>query len=333
MIPEIDKIIEYESESYKVDFKKEEYPLGKNAKKNELLKDIIAFANQHSDDDKYIIIGIKEIDGLNKQIFDVGYPTDDANYRQFVQDNIEPKINFEYKTCKYKDWTICYFRIFQNIDRPYLFKKDVVNPVTGKLDFKYGDGFIRIGTSSKKIGRKELDDNAKNLKKYFDRRSDLEILPIIGCPTDEEISNLDIQYLDIAVVNKSKKSIDFFDIEMQLTKAKEFTVLSETDFKRELKEQVRTDSLFGNLSIDTPNINFLHVSISENDSELKIVRNAMKNRTAITLPQNSEIKDIFEQSLILLQDSQQIIKAVVTIRSDDFTDGPLIQEIVFQTKN
>jgi hypothetical protein len=79
--------------------------------------------------------------------------------------------------------------------------------------------------------------------------------------------------------------------------------------------------------------NFLvHFSISENDTELSIVRNAMKGRTAITLPQNSEKKDIFDQSLILLEDTPQNIKAVVTIRCDDFLDGALTQEIVFETK-
>jgi len=334
MTPQIDRIIEYECESYKVDFKKEEYLLGKNPKKNELLKDIIAFANHLSDDDKYIIIGVKDTDGLNKEIFNVANPTDEAKYQQFVQDSIEPKINFEYKAYKYKGQTICYFRIFQNIDRPYLFKKDILNPETGKPDYKYGDGVIRIGTSSKKIGRKELDDIAKSLMKYSDRRSDLEIIPIVGTPTDDEISNLNIKYLDIAVVNKSNKSIDF-DIEMTLTKANGFALLSEVDFKRELKEQERkkkANSPFGKLHFEVPVIGNFHVSFSENDTELNIVRNAMKSRTAITLPQNSERKDIFDQSIILLQDTPQKIKAVVTIRSDDFPDGALIQEIVFETK-
>ena len=53
------EIIEYENESHRVDFKKIEYPLGKDAKKNEILKDFSAFANHLSDDDKFIIIGIK----------------------------------------------------------------------------------------------------------------------------------------------------------------------------------------------------------------------------------------------------------------------------------
>jgi predicted HTH transcriptional regulator len=174
MIIDIGYLIEYESESYSLDFKKEEYPLGKDEKKNELLKDICAFANQLSDADKFIVIGVKVINGENKEIFNVDCPTDEAKYQQFILDNIEPNVNFEYKVYKYTDKTICYFRIFNNTDRPYLFKKDVINPQTNKLNYKYGDGFTRIGSASKKIGRKELDDINKNRVKYFDRRKDLK---------------------------------------------------------------------------------------------------------------------------------------------------------------
>ena len=41
MTIQIEKIIEYENESYKVDFKKEEYPLGKNIKKNVTIQEEI----------------------------------------------------------------------------------------------------------------------------------------------------------------------------------------------------------------------------------------------------------------------------------------------------
>ncbi|HEY0297883.1 MAG TPA: ATP-binding protein [Arachidicoccus sp.] len=143
---DIAHIIKYETESTKVDFKKEEYHLGKNAKKNELLKDISAFANYISDEDKFIIIGVEDIDGTDKKIFSIDNPTDEAKYQQFVHENIEPKINFEYKPCQYEDKLIRYFRIFGNTNRPYLFKKEVINPVSNKPEYNYGDGVIRIGT-------------------------------------------------------------------------------------------------------------------------------------------------------------------------------------------
>jgi predicted HTH transcriptional regulator len=58
MIEKLVEIIKYHSESVYVDFKSQEYPLGKNGKKNEILKDISAMANHPSNEPKYIVIGI-----------------------------------------------------------------------------------------------------------------------------------------------------------------------------------------------------------------------------------------------------------------------------------
>lgn len=60
MSDKIKELIEYHSESHLLDFKREQYLLGKNPKKYELLKDISAMANHPSNDDKYIIIGVVE---------------------------------------------------------------------------------------------------------------------------------------------------------------------------------------------------------------------------------------------------------------------------------
>jgi hypothetical protein len=325
-------LIEYESESFRVDFKKEEYPLGKDGKKNELLKDICAFANQLSDDDKFIVIGVKETGGVSKEIFNIDNPTDEAKYQQFIQDN-EPKINFEYKVDKHIDKTMCFFRIFKNKERPYLFKKDVINPQTNKPDYKYGDGFIRIGSSSRKIGRKELDDINKNKLKYFDRRSDLEIVPVIGSPSDGEIKNLDIKYLDIEVINKANKSINF-DIEMKLTKKEGFLILAELDFKKQLRKQnliKKTNLFLPEINFKQPLIGNFNIDTTENESELIVSRTPIKNRTAITLPQNSKQKDVFNQCVILVQNQKNQIKGEVTIRSDDLIDGAFVKKIIFET--
>lgn len=150
------EIIEYENESHRVDFKKMEYGLGNDAKKNEILKDFSAFTNHLSDDDKFIIIGIKEKEDKTKEIFGIDNPTDEAKYRQFINDNIEPQINFEYNHLSYKNKKICFFRLSENNNRPYLFKKDSKNPIDGKTEFKYGDGFIRVGTSTKKNWKKRI---------------------------------------------------------------------------------------------------------------------------------------------------------------------------------
>ena len=119
------KILMYDSESPSLDFKEIQYSLENNPKKNELLKDISAMANYPGDQDKFIIIGVIESNGVAEKFRDVGQLIDEAKYQQFVLSNIEPKINFEYKKFLYQNHQLAYFRIFNNVDRPYLFKKDV----------------------------------------------------------------------------------------------------------------------------------------------------------------------------------------------------------------
>ena len=60
MSNKIEEIISYSSESHLLDFKSEQYLLGKNPKKYELLKDISSMANHPSNEDKYRIIGVSE---------------------------------------------------------------------------------------------------------------------------------------------------------------------------------------------------------------------------------------------------------------------------------
>ena len=328
------EIIEYENESHRVDFKKIEYPLGNDAKKNEILKDFSAFANHLSDDDKFIIIGIKEKEDKSKETFGIDNPTDEAKYRQFINDNIEPQINFEYNHFYYKDKTICFFKLSDNNNRPYLFKKDSKNPIGSKTDFKYGDGFIRVGTSTKKIGRKELDDINENKKKYQNRQEDIDIIPIIGKPSDKEIDKCDIKYLDLKITNKSSKSIDI-DIEILLKQSKDYTILLEEDFLREIQkignQQKKSSPFLSTVDLINPILSNIHINSRENETEFIVERNQLKHKFALTLAQNSVNDNIFLQSILLLEQNSNIIEAQVIIRSDDFTKGALIKNITFET--
>lgn len=70
------EIIKYGSESSTIDFKKVGYPTVKHAKKHEIIKDIIAMANHPSNEDKFIIIGVKDQD-----LFNIEEQVDDAQYQ------------------------------------------------------------------------------------------------------------------------------------------------------------------------------------------------------------------------------------------------------------
>lgn len=328
------EIIEYENESHRVDFKKIEYPLGKDTKKNEILKDFSAFANHLSDDDKFIIIGIKEKEDKSKETFGIDNPTDEAKYRQFINENIEPQINFEYNHFYYKDKTICVFKLSENNNRPYLFNKDCKNPIDSKTEFKYGDGFIRVGTSTKKIGRKELDDINENKKKYQNRQEDIDFVPVIGKPSDKEIKKWDVKYLDLKITNKSNKSIDI-DVEIILKKSQDYEILLEEDFLREIQKkenlQKKSSPFSPIVHIINPILSNIHINSRENEAEFIVERNQLKNKFALTLAQNSINDNVFLQSIILLERNSNIIEAQVLIRSDDFTKGALIKNITFET--
>lgn len=123
MSDKIIEILEYGSEGYLVDFKQEEYLLGKYPKKHEFLKDISAMANHPKDEDKYIIIGAAEKNGMADSLMDIPKLTDQAQYQEYLNAYIEPAITFEYKPITFKGKELAYFRIFDNKNRPYLLRK------------------------------------------------------------------------------------------------------------------------------------------------------------------------------------------------------------------
>lgn len=332
MNEQISKIIEYESESYKVDFKSEQYPLGKNPKRSEFLKDIMAFANHISDEDKYIIIGIKDSNSENKTILEVSALIDEAKYQEFLLENVEPKINFEYKPVQYNGKQIAYFRIFNNTDRPYLFKKDIINQ-NGKVDYKYGEGFIRTGTTSRKIGRKELDDINKSKMNYSDRRSDITIESTIGSSQNNNLDLFDIKYIDVNIINHSNKSIDL-DIELKIFKSENYLIAYEYDMIKKVEEERQKKSILSwtNISIPIerkPILLNLNIDFEETATELIFKRKPFKTKTGFRLLQNNNEKEVFQQNILLLKGEVSTVRGFLVIRSDDFINGPLRKEISF----
>lgn len=327
MTTEIDQIIKYHSESSVLDFKREHYELGKHIKRNEILKDISSFANHLSNHPKYIIIGIKEKNGIADEIFDIDDSKDEAIFQQFVFDNIEPKINFEFKYTTYENKKIAYFKIFENFDRPYLFKKDVINPSNNKTDFQKGDGYIRLGTSTKKLDRNDFEEIYKLKFSSYDRKDDLLINSYFNNPNDSDLTELEIKYIDIEIINNSNKSIDF-EVEMKVYKGEGFSIISETDLKSIIFEQ-KSNYPFA-ISIEMAQIPNLFVTFKDEKDYVLITRNTLNRKAAVSLPQHSSEADIFFQQIFVLSENPSEIKADLIVRSDDFVDGPLKRELVFK---
>lgn len=321
----IHDIIRYENESSTVDFKKTEYPLGQNPKKYDILKDFSAFANNLSDEDKYIVVGVKEKEDKSKEFYNIETPTDDAKYQQFINENIEPAINFEYRCIEYNGKKICFFRLFNNTNRPYMIKRDLPNNI------KKGDGYIRKGTSNSKIGREELDQIIDGRLKYVNRRDDIRIKPIIGKYENEYSFNL--YFLDVDIENISNQSIEI-NIEIKFERFPDYTITEEFDFlntmneeKRKMEREKERNSNFHYRSLfNTPPLPRFKSSIEfeEDDNCL-----SFKTVNSIKLLQNNSESKIFEKTIILIESNVDIIEAEVIIRSDDFKEGALKKKIKF----
>tara|TARA_R110001592_G_scaffold97539_4_gene279423 strand:+ start:398 stop:1432 length:1035 start_codon:yes stop_codon:yes gene_type:complete len=328
------ELIKYSSEGHSLDFKKEQYPLGKHAKKHELIKDLIAMANHPSDEDKYIILGVKEKDGIADTFFPISELTDEAKYQQLISINVIPKLKFEYKAFEYQGNKLAYFRIFGNSNRPYLLSKNLFNTLEpSKNEFRVGDGFIRIGSSSEKMGRTEFDEIYKTKYQKQDRKSSLNIEAYFEVSSNPKIYELDLKYLDIRIENLSNKSIDL-DVEMKVGKGNNFHLMSERDIwdelrRKNLKGLGAYNASFQSISAqisDSPPISFC-TNIEENDSYLIISRSKMKfEKTAIRLSQSDFEKDVFCQNLFVLCEQPTKIDIEVIIRSDDFTEGPFLKK-------
>ncbi|WKB82336.1 ATP-binding protein [Cellulophaga lytica] len=330
---EIASIINNDCEGPNLDYKKVEYPLGREENKNEFLKDISAFANHLSDNDKFIIIGVKEKNGRADVFYEIENLTDEANYQEFIYDNIEPRINFEYKSIIFKGKKLAYFRIFGNKDRPYLFKKNLQNPISRKIEFKIGDGFIKMGSSTKKIDRNDLENIYKNRFSVKDRKGDLKIEAYIKSVNQETLKGLNLSYLDIDISNISNKSIEF-DIEMKIYKNEKYMIISESKLLKEIKKkEINERTIFEN-NLETTEISLKpqYLNFREDDNYIIVERNNYQKKAAIDLAQNSSERNVFGQNLIIQGFDFNEVKAEIIIRSDDFTEGYFKKNVKFNEK-
>lgn len=324
MLEHLLDIIKYESESAHVDFKQQEYPLGKHAKKNELLKDISAMANHPSNNPKYILIGIKEENGMAADFFEIEKVTDQAKYQQFIDENIEPKINFKYIQFKHEGKRLAVFEIASNDQRPYLFKKNVKRPTDQSLEFRIGDGFIRTGTSSRKLKRSDLEEIYTKRVEAKDRKSDLRINPIFL-----PVPRLQAYIIDFSIENISSRSIGF-DAEMKISHEGGTRVKKKHDMEHG-NTASELSSIYPQYFKPELDPTALDLEISKQDNHTTVVLNRrLHEEYSVRIPQKDKIKNIFLQEILVDffttgKSSHQLFIEVI-LRSDDFKSGPLIEK-------
>ncbi|MCL1914849.1 MAG: ATP-binding protein [Eubacteriaceae bacterium] len=182
---EIIDLIENHSECEYLDFKLEEY---KSYDYDELIKDLMAFANSHNKQNKYIIVGIKKKNG-KITVKSLSPMTDDAVYQNLISDNLEPSLAFNYLPFEYKNKQLGIFLIDANNheNRIFQLKKDYVK--NGVIHFKKGDSRIRKGSSTSTL-------TLLDYKKIYSSHERKSSLIIQSYKEDETIRSLEFYNFD-----------------------------------------------------------------------------------------------------------------------------------------
>lgn len=155
------ELIESSQETDFCDFKREFYH---NAKKSDMIKDIVAFANSTLGGDKYIIFNI---DDKTRQLGEMknDIVPDISEINGLLREYCEPHITIEMDTFFYKNSNVAYIKIPADCtDKPYLIKRDYVRE--GKMLLQQGQVFLRRNSDNYIANRRDLDEIYESRIKY-----------------------------------------------------------------------------------------------------------------------------------------------------------------------
>lgn len=149
----LDYLIESEMENTGLDFKREYYHKSEN---HELIKDVMAMANAHLEDTKYIIFGVKLSDNERSYSSITSLP-DQSDIEELIHNNIEPSIDISFYPYEYQNYKLAILEIEGYVDRPYISKKNY-------RKIKAGETVIRKGSTTSYLTRDDFDKiyNLKN---------------------------------------------------------------------------------------------------------------------------------------------------------------------------
>jgi len=323
----IDLIVN-ESENTRLDFKLEQYPIEKgNNKKGEFLKDMCAFANLISEVDKFIIIGAEEKNGMAIGFKSIDELHDQASYQQFLNQYIDPEINFEYKEILYLGNRLAYFRLFNNNKRPYLFKKEFKDTQPKGNHYRIGTGFVRTGTSIRELRRDDFEKIYAERLETRDRSKEIDFEFSLGGFKSSEFRSTVYRHLQVDVINLSNISIDL-DIEAKIYNDKGVTAKCTQDLEYKINKERRDKSMFA----FTPYLEKMEPPFIFNDMNVEFKEHRAYSifeitpkkgtHTALRVKQKGTKTDIFNGQIALVFSQPSEIKIELIVRSNDFPKGP-----------
>lgn len=147
------ELIERGQETDFCDFKREFYH---TAKKADMIKDILSFANSTMCGDKYIIFNV---DDETRQLCNMKIDSlpDVSEINGLLREYCEPYIGIELCCFSYKETNVAYIKIPADYsDKPYMVKKDYARE--GRTLLQQGQVFVRRNSDNYKANRRDLDE-------------------------------------------------------------------------------------------------------------------------------------------------------------------------------
>lgn len=162
----------------------------------------------------------------------------------------------------------------------------------------------------------------------IDRKSDISVTGIVGIPKDE-MYELGFRYIDVCIKNDSNKSISF-EAELKVFKSDNYDLVSEGE-AIEILHQIRRESgdfpLLSVGSVVTP-LPLVHYESNEDH-----VLVSSSSRIPYRISQNDKVEDFFSQYLLVRVKRMEPINGLIVIRSDQFSEGPLMLKLLFDIPN
>ncbi|WP_019229259.1 ATP-binding protein [Sedimentibacter sp. B4] len=181
-----------------VDFKEKFYAL-KNDKENFII-DIVSFANNLQQKDKFLIFGVED-GSCNICGIDTNTMPDIAILENLLFEKVEPKVTIILNSVLIENKKIAYIKIPKsNENQPYMLKNEC-----GKA--KKGDIFIRKGSVNTKATRMDLDDIYLN--RHFQEIKPYDNYILIAPIHMKNIlpENLTYGKMDIEIINLSNRPL------------------------------------------------------------------------------------------------------------------------------
>lgn len=234
--------IEKREENELVDFKLQFYV---KENKSDLIKDILSFANNCNNQNKFIIFGY---DNIADKYNDICYNEieDISCYNQLINEYCDPYIDitidkFEYQTHKMAALIIK----SSNTNRPFIVKKDYTR--NAKFLLRKGEIYIRKNANNFICAREDLDKIYDSRKQVIIKNQDNELLSL---KIRKGVETNNVYGLMLNLINNTKTNLAINDIEVAFKYATNcFCLKSEyvEDYSREYKKEllsIKTNALF-----------------------------------------------------------------------------------------